>query len=163
MKALPALSLLFLFLTAWAPVELHKYAQWMWSGPGIGAGYRYIIGDLELTVIDLLAMFLAIFLSVLLWAGLARRRAPHALVVRSLYTLASTFLSGVAFYYAVPRGGDIGVGVMVMCVLIPGALVAAAITLVTCITVLTVSLIRGGRPPALPAGLDKVKLIEGKE
>jgi hypothetical protein len=146
MKALPALSLIFLFLTVWAPFNLNSCRSF------------------EVGVIDIFAMFLAIFLSIILWVRLAKRRAPGLLVICSICTLASTVLSGVACYYAGPRGGNIGVGVMVMLILIPGGLVVAAITLVTCITVLAVSLTRArvARPPALPAGLDRGQPIDEK-
>ena len=146
-KALPALSVLFLFLTAWAPLVMHGAAQAMWSGPGEVPHD----GGFPVAVVDINAMFVAIFLAIVLWVRLAKRRHPGFLAVSSACAFTSAILSGLAFCYTIPyRGGDFGS--MIFIILIPAELVVALITLVTCITVSAVSLTRAraARPPALP-------------
>lgn len=155
-KALPALSILFLFLTAWAPWNLHQIAQSIWAGPTPARSY---FGQaLEVAVIDFIAMFITILLSVLLWVGLARRRSPSSLLAGAACTLASAVLSALAFCYTGPwRGGDFGEGELFLFIMIPCELLVAMIALVTCITVPAVSLSRASGPPPLPVGLDAGK------
>jgi hypothetical protein len=136
-KAMPALSLLFLALTAGMPVNLHKIMQLMWTRhvPGtIGSG-----ACLEVAVIDICVTGLMLLLSILLWVAFAREKALGGLVSGCVLTLGAATLSGVAMYYTVPRQSDVGEGLLFMFIVIPGAILVAAVTVVTCVTILALS------------------------
>jgi hypothetical protein len=143
-KMLPVYSLLFLMLTLWIPLQLHSIMHLMWITlvPGTMNGGRCI----QLAVIDIFVMCIAVFLSVLLWVDFGKKGKPSNLMVRSICALGSTFLSGVVFYYTIPRHTGIGEAMFFDFMLIPGGIVVAVLTLVTCVIILALSARRLWRP-----------------
>jgi hypothetical protein len=136
-SALPMWSVVFWYLTAWAPLRLHVIARAMRTA--VTPGSVRDPAALDLAAIHALAIGMVLFLSVLLWVACARR-PPGVVTLMSSGLLTCLALAAAAMVATVPRSGD--ESLMLWLFLLPAGLAAAIVALVTCVLAPIVSVAR---------------------
>ena len=138
MSPIPALSILFLFATLWAPLQLHGLAWRMWADSSGSLRYK----ELDMAGIHLFIVCFALFPPLAMWV--TYRRSPRVVVGQAVAVVAFLVLAAIAFAWTIPRSGDMGGGVPWL-FLLPAALLVGAFTVLTVIVTLILSLVRASR------------------
>jgi len=146
-SGIPALSVLFIFVTVWAPIRLHDIAQNVWATPVPGSVPRGTTFDLA--GIHALAIGVDAFLSLMLWFTW-KRRSPFTVASTAVAVLSSAALSGVAMLQTVPRGGD--EGTLLWFLLVPGAVLVWGGAILTAILTPILSVVGASRTHTRTSG-----------